>query len=65
MSNPTTEARQERIDNAMATVRDLFARHGITDRNMAKVRITDRFTPDELDTYLRALSVLMGEGALG
>ncbi|MGC5584137.1 hypothetical protein [Ornithinimicrobium sp. W1665] len=50
---------------AARTIRDLFARHGISDRDQAKRLVRERFTQDELDAYKEALEVLDGMGVIG
>lgn len=53
------------VDLASATVRDLFAQHGITDPNQAKRLARERFTEAELHRYRLARQVLDGTGAIG
>lgn len=58
-------ARQARIEVAGETVRDLLAKYDITERNLSRQLIRERFSQEDLDAYMLALDVLTGEGALG
>lgn len=59
------DLRQSAIDLAMATVKDLYARHEITDPNQAKRLAREKFTNEELERYKLARDLLMSLGAIG
>lgn len=54
-----------KAQSAMQVVTDLFAKYGI-DTTVPNIRqvIRARFTQEDLDSYMAALAVLDGEGAI-
>lgn len=61
----TPDLHQAVVDLALATVRDLYAAHEITDPSQAKRLVRERFTQAEMNRYRLARTVLDGMGAIG
>lgn len=59
------EARQQRITQAITTVKTLFTKYSIHGRDVAKQAIEEEFTQTDLDAYRTAKKVLLDEGAIG
>lgn len=55
----------EKVAAAYAVVKELFAKHGISDPSQAKREIAERFSQDELERYEAARDYLDEQGAMG
>lgn len=53
------------VAEAADVIKEIFARHRITDPNQARRILRENATQDELDRYRAAIEVLDGMGVLG
>ena len=59
------DLRQTAVNLAVATIKDLYSKHEITDPEQAKRLVRERLSDEELHRYTQARDLLDGMGAIG